>query len=237
MSHYQVPAASVAIMKDGHLVSTLGVGGMNGRHAGARSRACRRPSPPSASPSLSMPDGCRSPRRSAACWRGPSRALGHPLDPRFKAITIEQLLMHRAGLAREAAARRRRRATWPAASSISLATPLDNDPGGAMVYSNIGYITLGMVVEAVTGSDYERYCRDAALKPMQASGTIDPHCGSARRAAAGACRRSTTRASSRYSSRAPPASARWRGNGRRRAAAQAPMGSASSSDGPRKASS
>ena len=43
-----------------------------------------------------------------------------------------------------------------------------------MVYSNIGYVTLGMVVEAVTGSAYERYCRDAALKPMKAAGTIDP---------------------------------------------------------------
>ena len=55
-----------------------------------------------------------------------------------------------------------------------LATPLDSDPGGEMVYSNIGYITLGMVIQAVTGRDYESYCRDVALRPMNASGTIDP---------------------------------------------------------------
>ena len=43
-----------------------------------------------------------------------------------------------------------------------------------MVYSNIGYITLGMVIQAITGRDYESYCRDVALRPMNASGTIDP---------------------------------------------------------------
>ena len=31
-----------------------------------------------------------------------------------------------------------------------------------------------MVVEAVTGTDYERFCREASLRPMKASGTIDP---------------------------------------------------------------
>ena len=43
-----------------------------------------------------------------------------------------------------------------------------------MVYSNIGYITLGMVIQAITGRDYESYCRDVALRPMNASGTIHP---------------------------------------------------------------
>ena len=99
--------------------------------------------------------------------------LGQPADPRFKAITIEQLLMHRAGLAREPQG-------GPVARDMAgrfintLATPLSDDPGGAMVYSNIGYGTLGMVVEAVTGSPYERYCRDAVLKPMKVAGMIDP---------------------------------------------------------------
>jgi CubicO group peptidase (beta-lactamase class C family) len=43
-----------------------------------------------------------------------------------------------------------------------------------MSYSNVGYRTLGMVVETITGMGYEPYCRSNALQPMQASGKIDP---------------------------------------------------------------
>jgi len=57
---------------------------------------------------------------------------------------------------------------------MALATPLADQPGGAMSYSNIGYLTLGLVVEAVTGNDYERHCRAAVLAPMKAAGMIDP---------------------------------------------------------------
>ena len=101
------------------------------------------------------------------------RALGQPVDPRFKAITIEQLLTHQAGLKREAI---EGRSAHDMASHFlrALATPLEAQPGGEMSYSNIGYLTLGMVTEAVTGVDYERYCRSASLAPMQAAGTIDP---------------------------------------------------------------
>src|SRR5262249_7277290 len=50
----------------------------------------------------------------------------------------------------------------------------EREAGGVMVYSNIGYLTLGMVAQAVTGRDYERHCGATALAPMQASGFIDP---------------------------------------------------------------
>ena len=56
----------------------------------------------------------------------------------------------------------------------TLATPLASAPGSTMSYSNIGYLTLGMVAQAVTGIDYERYCHDASLAPMKVSGSIDP---------------------------------------------------------------
>ena len=222
MSQYQVPAASVAIMKDGHLMSTLGVGGMAAAAPAAiasLSKAitavCVAQIVDSGRLSFTAPLGSVLARTFAR--------LGQPADPRFKAITIEQLLMHRAGLAREPQG-------GPVARDLTgrfintLATPLADDPGGAMVYSNIGYVTLGMVVEAVTGSAYERYCRDAVLKPMKVAGTIDPQLRHARRAVAGACRRSTTRGLSRCSIRGPPASARSRGNGRRRAIARRAYG-------------
>ena len=172
MSQYQVPAASVAIMKDGRLVSTFGFGG---RDAATPARIA---SLSKAITAVCVAHLIDAGQLSFTAPLGSVLAstfvrLGEPADPRFKAITIEQLLMHRAGLAREPL-------RGPPARDLtgtfvqSLATPLTSDPGGAMVYSNIGYVILGIVVESVTGSDYERYCRDVALKPMKASGTIDP---------------------------------------------------------------
>src|SRR5262245_41109323 len=101
------------------------------------------------------------------------KRFGQPADPRFKGITIEQLLTHRAGLARDA------RGGPPAQDMAGtfarvLATPLENNPGGGMSYSNIGYLTLGVIAETVTGTSYERHCGDAALAPMKVSGSIEP---------------------------------------------------------------
>ena len=172
MSHYQVPAASVAIMQNDRLVSTFGLGGMN---AGSPARI--------ASLSKAITGVCiahlvDAGRLSFTTPLGTVLAttfarLGQPADPRFRTITIEQLLRHRAGLPREAMRGAPPRDLTGSFITI-LATPLAHDPGGPMVYSNIGYLTLGMVVEAVTGSDYERYCREVALRPMRAAGTIDP---------------------------------------------------------------
>lgn len=172
MSVYQVPAAGVAIMRDGHLVSTFGFGGMNAATPAriaslskAITAVCIAQLVDAGRLSFTAPLGTVLTRTFAR--------LGQPIDPRLRSITIEQFLMHRSGLPREALHGARARDLAGSFINI-LATPLADDPGGAMVYSNIGYLTLGMVVEAVTGSDYERYCRNAALAPMQASGTIDP---------------------------------------------------------------
>ncbi|HZO44847.1 MAG TPA: serine hydrolase domain-containing protein [Xanthobacteraceae bacterium] len=172
MTQFEVPSASLAIMKDGHLTATFGAGGMDAAAPAAIASlskaitgACIAQIVDSGRLSFNAPLGSVLVRTFAR--------LGQPADPRFKAITIEQLLMHRAGLAREPKG-------GPVARDMAgrfvniLATPLADDPGGAMVYSNIGYATLGMVVEAVTGSPYERYCRAAVLQPMKVAGTIDP---------------------------------------------------------------
>jgi CubicO group peptidase (beta-lactamase class C family) len=101
---------------------------------------------------------------------------GEPVDPRFKTITIEQLLMHRSGLPRDA---KGDQFGDPAAGmdglfAAVLKTPLQSDPGGDMLYSNIGYLTLGKVVEAITGNDYESFCRHAVLEAAGVTGSIDP---------------------------------------------------------------
>jgi CubicO group peptidase (beta-lactamase class C family) len=173
MSEHQVPAASAAIMKGDRLVSTAGFGGMNA------AMPARIASLSKAITGVCIAQLVDAGRLSFTATLGTVLGqtfarLGQPVDARFKSITIEQLLMHRAGLKREPLP------LVPARDMSerfinSLATPLTDDPGAAMVYSNIGYLALGMVVEAVTGREYERYCREVALAPMKASGSIDPH--------------------------------------------------------------
>src|SRR5262249_5163133 len=102
------------------------------------------------------------------------KKLGEPVDARFKAITIEQLLKHRSGLPREPARVGNQSREMSETFSKVLLTQLETEPGAKMSYSNIGYLTLGMVAEAVTGSNYESYCKRVALEPLKASGSIDP---------------------------------------------------------------
>jgi CubicO group peptidase (beta-lactamase class C family) len=175
MSQYRVPAASIAMMRASQLVSTLGFGGLNAATPApiaslskAITAICIAHLVDAGRLSFTAPLGSVLARTFAR--------LGQPVDPRFRSITIEQLLMHRSGLPREVPRAVRGAPARDLAGSFSmiLATPLDSDPGGEMVYSNIGYITLGMVIQAITGRDYESYCRDVVLRPMNASGTVHP---------------------------------------------------------------
>jgi CubicO group peptidase (beta-lactamase class C family) len=171
MRKYQVPAAAVAAMKNGQLVKSFGYGGMDPvkpAHIASLSKAitavCVARLIDQGLLSFNAPLGSAIPDA--------FRRYGEPADPRFKTITIEQLLMHRAGLAREA--RGSRNNDLAGAFRAVLAAPLERDPGGPMSYSNIGYLTLGIVAETFTGQDYERTCSGAALAPMAAAGSIDP---------------------------------------------------------------
>jgi CubicO group peptidase (beta-lactamase class C family) len=102
------------------------------------------------------------------------KKFGEPVDARFKAITIEQLLKHRSGLPREPARVGNPPRDMSETFSKVLLTQLETEPGAKMSYSNIGYLTLGMVTQAVTGSNYESYCKRMALEPLKISGSIDP---------------------------------------------------------------
>jgi CubicO group peptidase (beta-lactamase class C family) len=69
-------------------------------------------------------------------------------------ITIRHLLTHTAGL--------------PDFMSFDEARklPPDSLPGERLNYSNIGYVTLGRVIEKVTGKSYESHLREAILAPL-----------------------------------------------------------------------
>lgn len=98
-------------------------------------------------------------------------------DNRLQDITVQQLLRHEGGWNRDTAGDLAFRdyaiSYWMGVScppgiantaSYILNQPLQFTPGSAYSYSNIGYMFLGMVIEAVSGQGYESYV-DAKLLP------------------------------------------------------------------------
>ncbi len=114
---------------------------------------------------------------------------GHPLDPRFEDVTIEQLLTHRSGLhantpgdpwsgiLRERIAQHLMDAGSPEPLLVSYLSRnmLAGAPGGAFAYSNFGYLVLTMVIEERSGRPFEDYCRDKVFGPLGlASAQLNP---------------------------------------------------------------
>jgi beta-glucosidase-like glycosyl hydrolase/CubicO group peptidase (beta-lactamase class C family) len=87
------------------------------------------------------------------------------------AITVRHLLTHRAGFPPF-------RQFWkfcatPAAMIDSaFATPLVSPPGDSTIYSDIGFITLGKVVEAVSGTTLDAFLQKEFFGPLDLRGTM-----------------------------------------------------------------
>jgi CubicO group peptidase (beta-lactamase class C family) len=107
------------------------------------------------------------------------RRHGAPADRRLEAVTIEQLLAHRSGLAgnddndpmQEIWRRRAAQGQAHIASPEPLLAehfkhPLAHEPGTHSSYSNTGFVVLSAVIEEATGKPYEAYCRDAVFAPL-----------------------------------------------------------------------
>jgi N-acyl-D-amino-acid deacylase len=101
------------------------------------------------------------------------------LDPRWRQITLRQLLQHTGGWDRDLSFdpmfrgiefALRAGANPPANQDqiiqAMLEFPLDFDPGTRFSYSNFGYCLLGRVIEAASGRDYEAFVRSAILSPL-----------------------------------------------------------------------
>lgn len=106
-----------------------------------------------------------------------SKAHGKPLDPSLRELTVRRLLAHRAGLATNGyndpvnglfsglAIRR-------VGGSADFFNYLDAGDAGHssgktdFVYSNVSYLLLGMVIEAVSGDDYKDYCEKHIFAPL-----------------------------------------------------------------------
>jgi CubicO group peptidase (beta-lactamase class C family) len=105
------------------------------------------------------------------------RQHGEPADTRLKQATVEQLLVHRAGFPpaprdlMTSAAVELLKARTPGKTgpgellAATLTQPLASAPGEAFRYSNIGYLTLGVMIETVKGGSYEHTCARTVLEP------------------------------------------------------------------------
>ena len=87
---------------------------------------------------------------------------GVPADKRV--ITLHQLLTHSAGFP-GAIGDDTEPIDAAAFAAIAMGTPLEFEPGKGYGYSNVGYSLLGIIVEQVSGMDYERYLHDSLLVP------------------------------------------------------------------------
>lgn len=88
-------------------------------------------------------------------WRGPNKDR----------VRVRHLLTHSSGLPawrplyKEAASR-------ADALAIVLATPLDTVPGARMVYSDLGAILLGEIVQRVSGEPLDRFAARRVFEPL-----------------------------------------------------------------------
>ncbi len=85
--------------------------------------------------------------------------------PNADRVTIRHLLVHTAGL-RAHRPLYRETADAAAARALVYATPLDTVPGARTLYSDLGIILLGDVVETVTGERLESYLRREVFDPL-----------------------------------------------------------------------
>ncbi len=98
---------------------------------------------------------------------------GVTVDPGYAAVTLDQLLQHRAGAPAELPSDITRQAfadgVAPEARSKLVAAVLAHPPAqapGTFVYSNAGYVIAGAALERATGKTWEQLMRDELFAPL-----------------------------------------------------------------------
>jgi serine-type D-Ala-D-Ala carboxypeptidase len=98
------------------------------------------------------------------------RYLPEFTGPNKERVTVRHLLTHSSGL--PAWRPLYKEATSPdGALALAYATPLDTVPGARMVYSDLGAILLGRIVERVSGQPIDRYLAEHVFGPLGMSST------------------------------------------------------------------
>jgi N-acyl-D-amino-acid deacylase len=184
---HKVPGASLAITKDGRLVYARGFG-----YADAEAKEPVKPTSLFRIASISKPFTVAAVLQLVEQGKlkmddkifpilnlEPLLEDGAKLDPRWKEITVEQVLRHKGGWDRDASGDpmfmpikiAKAFKADPPANQVQIirymmGKPLDHDPGKKEVYSNFGYCILGRVIERVSGETFEDYVRKNILKPL-----------------------------------------------------------------------
>lgn len=81
-------------------------------------------------------------------------------------ITIQQLLTHQGGLIPDNSIKDYQFGRETAFSKINELT-LRAEPGEKFIYSDVGFIVLGKIIEEMTGQRQDEYVRDHLFKPLQ----------------------------------------------------------------------
>ncbi|WP_128547801.1 serine hydrolase domain-containing protein [Larkinella soli] len=94
-------------------------------------------------------------------------------NEKTKTITISQLLTHTAGMgnALDDPDLKGKTLNHQQQFSILKNKPLLYNPGKAYAYSNTGFVTLGAVIEKVTGRDFYEYINELILSPLRMTNT------------------------------------------------------------------
>lgn len=181
LREYNIPGASLAIAKEGRLVFAHGYGWAdveNERSVRPISRfnlaSCCKPITGAAVLRLVDEGKLRLDDKVFALLKSVKPLPGAKVDPRLGAITVRQLLHHAGGMARDHGSIQeiaRRFKVEPPVSleqviSFNLGKPLLFDPGTEAKYSNLGFLTLRLVVERTAGQDFETFTAEQVFKPM-----------------------------------------------------------------------
>jgi N-acyl-D-amino-acid deacylase len=187
LQQHKVPGAVLAITKDARLVYARGFG-----YADAEAKESVKPTSIFRIASISKPFTAAAVLQLVECGKlklddkifsilklEPLLEDGAKLDPRWRDITVEQVLSHKGGWDRDASGdpmfmpikiAKAFKADPPANQEqiirYMMGKPLDHDPGKKEVYSNFGYCILGRVIERASGEAYEDYVRKHILRPL-----------------------------------------------------------------------
>jgi CubicO group peptidase (beta-lactamase class C family) len=88
-----------------------------------------------------------------------------------KKVTLRNLLVHYSGLPADLRQTRRRRITTKNALSRIYQARLVAPPGQRFIYSDLGFVALGKVVEKVTGQSLARFAQENIFSPLEMAST------------------------------------------------------------------
>jgi len=180
LSAYEIPGASIGVVKDGRLVWVRGYGdaktgeAMQSFHRG---RIASLSKAVTAAAILKLVEEDRLSLDEPAFQLLPHlEPEAGDLDPRLSLITIRQLLTHQGGWDRDVSGDPMFKVVR-IASDLGIDSPapvndiirwmrqepLDFPPGDDYAYSNFGYAVLGRIIEAVSGKSYEEYVNEDLL--------------------------------------------------------------------------